>query len=130
MLGVPIATVRRWRLVKQGPTFLKLARSVHKYRTEDVLRWLETLARRRAAGGGPVRSTLSPVCRQDRIRDYLLALAGACAEVARDPSPEVLETLCGVLRLAPGTIEKLMEGKLRGAHRMPIRDARPNLERS
>ena len=50
LLGVPISTVRRWRLVKQGPPFLKLARSVHKYRTEDVLRWLET----RLRGGEPL----------------------------------------------------------------------------
>jgi predicted DNA-binding transcriptional regulator AlpA len=42
MLNVSVAVIRRWRLSKQGPKFLKLGRAVHKYRLEDVLRWLES----------------------------------------------------------------------------------------
>jgi hypothetical protein len=35
MLGVSVATVRRWRLPKQGPRFLKLG-ALCKYRVEDI----------------------------------------------------------------------------------------------
>ena len=46
-LGVSIATVRRWRLFRQGPKFLKVGALV-KYRVADVAQWLET----RPTGGG------------------------------------------------------------------------------
>jgi len=46
MLGVSVATVRRWRLLKQGPRFLKLG-VLCKYRTEDIASWLES----RPSGG-------------------------------------------------------------------------------
>ena len=39
MLGVSVSTVRRWRLVKQGPRFLKVGSSV-RYRDEDISAWL------------------------------------------------------------------------------------------
>jgi len=38
-LGVSVATVRRWRLLKQGPRFLKLNSSV-RYKPEDLDAWL------------------------------------------------------------------------------------------
>jgi predicted DNA-binding transcriptional regulator AlpA len=41
MLGVSVATVRRWRLLKQGPRVLKLG-VLCRYRIEDVTAWLET----------------------------------------------------------------------------------------
>jgi len=47
MLGVSVATVRRWRLLKQGPRYLKLG-VLCKYRLEDVSVWLES----RPTGGG------------------------------------------------------------------------------
>jgi predicted DNA-binding transcriptional regulator AlpA len=47
MLGVSVATVRRWRLLKQGPRFLKLG-ALCKYRIEDITSWLES----RPSGGG------------------------------------------------------------------------------
>jgi predicted DNA-binding transcriptional regulator AlpA len=47
MLGVSVATVRRWRLLKQGPRFLKLG-ALCKYRIEDIALWLES----RPSGGG------------------------------------------------------------------------------
>jgi predicted DNA-binding transcriptional regulator AlpA len=40
-LQVSVATVRRWRLLKQGPRFLKLGSSV-RYRPEDVAIWLQS----------------------------------------------------------------------------------------
>jgi len=48
-LGVSIATVRRWRLLNQGPTFLKIGASV-RYRPEDVANWLDS-----CPTGGTVR---------------------------------------------------------------------------
>lgn len=47
MLGVSVATCRRWRLLKQGPRVLKLG-VLCKYRVEDVAAWLES----RPSGGG------------------------------------------------------------------------------
>ena len=44
--GLSVASVRRWRLLRQGPKYLKLGASV-RYRSEDFLAWLET----RPAGG-------------------------------------------------------------------------------
>ena len=53
MLGVSVASVRRWRLCKQGPRFLKLAAAnprsgAVRYRPEDIAAWLES----RPTGGG------------------------------------------------------------------------------
>jgi len=45
--GLSVASVRRWRLFKQGPKFLKIGASV-RYRAEDIRLWLET----RPTGGG------------------------------------------------------------------------------
>ena len=45
--GMSGASARRWRLLKQGPKYLKLGNSV-RYRAEDVRSWLET----RPTGGG------------------------------------------------------------------------------
>jgi len=47
MLDVSVATVRRWRLFKKGPRYLKLG-ALCKYRIEDVSAWLES----RPSGGG------------------------------------------------------------------------------
>jgi predicted DNA-binding transcriptional regulator AlpA len=38
---VSIATLRRWRLLQQGPKFLKLGAAV-RYRENDLLAWLES----------------------------------------------------------------------------------------
>src|SRR4030095_17117540 len=45
--GVSVASVRRWRLLGQGPRFLKIGASV-RYRPEDVSAWLDS----RPSGGG------------------------------------------------------------------------------
>jgi predicted DNA-binding transcriptional regulator AlpA len=39
--GLSVASVRRWRLFKQGPRYLKLGSAV-RYRPEDVRAWLES----------------------------------------------------------------------------------------
>jgi excisionase family DNA binding protein len=46
LLGVSLATVRRWRLLNRGPRFLKLGASC-KYKFSDVASWLES----RPSGG-------------------------------------------------------------------------------
>jgi predicted DNA-binding transcriptional regulator AlpA len=45
--GLSVASVRRWRLFKQGPKYMKIGSAV-RYRAEDVKAWLET----RPTGGG------------------------------------------------------------------------------
>jgi predicted DNA-binding transcriptional regulator AlpA len=45
--GLSVASVRRWRLFKQGPKYMKIGAAV-RYRAEDVGAWLET----RPTGGG------------------------------------------------------------------------------
>ena len=39
--SLSVASVRRWRLLKQGPRYLKVGSSV-RYRPEDIFAWLET----------------------------------------------------------------------------------------
>ena len=46
-LRLSVATVRRWRLLKQGPKYLKIGAAV-RYRPEDISAWLES----RPSGGG------------------------------------------------------------------------------
>ncbi len=45
--GLSVASVRRWRLLRQGPRYLKLGASV-RYKPEDISAWLDS----RPAGGG------------------------------------------------------------------------------
>lgn len=45
--GLSVASVRRWRITRQGPKYLKLGAAV-RYRTEDLSEWLES----RPSGGG------------------------------------------------------------------------------
>ena len=37
--GLSVASVRRWRLLQQGPKYLKIGSAV-RYRTEDISGWL------------------------------------------------------------------------------------------
>ena len=39
--GLSVASVRRWRLLKQGPRYLKLGAAV-RYKAEDISAWLES----------------------------------------------------------------------------------------
>ena len=45
--GLSVASVRRWRLLRQGPKYLKIGAAV-RYRAEDISAWLEF----RPPGGG------------------------------------------------------------------------------
>jgi predicted DNA-binding transcriptional regulator AlpA len=45
--GLSVASVRRWRLFRQGPKFLKLGAAV-RYKPEDLTEWLDS----RPTGGG------------------------------------------------------------------------------
>jgi predicted DNA-binding transcriptional regulator AlpA len=45
--GMSVATVRRWRLFRQGPKYLKIGAAV-RYKPEDISAWLES----RPTGGG------------------------------------------------------------------------------
>ena len=40
-LGVSVATVRRWRLFRAGPRYIKIGSSV-RYKPDDVTGWLDT----------------------------------------------------------------------------------------
>jgi hypothetical protein len=51
MLGVAAATVRRWRLLQQGPRYLKVGSSV-RYRPEDLNEYLNTRPTGGEATGG------------------------------------------------------------------------------
>jgi predicted DNA-binding transcriptional regulator AlpA len=39
--GLSVASVRRWRLLRQGPKYLKIGSAV-RYRAEDIRTWLES----------------------------------------------------------------------------------------
>ena len=45
--GLSVASVPRWRLLRQGPKYIKIGAAV-RYRPEDITAWLET----RPTGGG------------------------------------------------------------------------------
>jgi predicted DNA-binding transcriptional regulator AlpA len=45
--GLSVASVRRWRLFRQGPRYLKIGSAV-RYKPEDLAAWLES----RPSGGG------------------------------------------------------------------------------
>jgi predicted DNA-binding transcriptional regulator AlpA len=39
--GLSVASVRRWRLLRQGPKYLKIGAAV-RYRSEDISTWLNS----------------------------------------------------------------------------------------
>jgi predicted DNA-binding transcriptional regulator AlpA len=41
ILRISVATVRRWRLLKRGPMFIKVGAAV-RYRLEDISTWVES----------------------------------------------------------------------------------------
>lgn len=51
MLGVSVATVRRWRLLRRGPRYRKIGASV-RYQPEDLAAWLAT----RPTGGEQIEA--------------------------------------------------------------------------
>jgi predicted DNA-binding transcriptional regulator AlpA len=46
IIGMSVASVRRWRLLRQGPKYLKLGTAC-RYRPEDICAWLDS----RPSGG-------------------------------------------------------------------------------
>jgi predicted DNA-binding transcriptional regulator AlpA len=49
--GLSVASVRRWRLVRQGPKYLKIGAAV-RYKSEDIAAWLNS----RPTGGEQIRA--------------------------------------------------------------------------
>jgi predicted DNA-binding transcriptional regulator AlpA len=49
--GLSVASVRRWRLLRQGPKYLKIGAAV-RYTRGDVSAWLES----RPSGGGHIEA--------------------------------------------------------------------------
>jgi predicted DNA-binding transcriptional regulator AlpA len=49
LLGVSVATVRRWRLLSQGPKFIRVGAASVRYRPEDLAAYIERCP---AFGGG------------------------------------------------------------------------------
>ncbi len=49
--GLSVASVRRWRLLRQGPRYLKIGSAV-RYTAHDLATWLES----RPTGGGKPNS--------------------------------------------------------------------------
>jgi predicted DNA-binding transcriptional regulator AlpA len=47
LTGLSLASVRRWRLLRQGPKYIKIGAAV-RYKAKDVLAWLDS----RPTGGG------------------------------------------------------------------------------
>lgn len=39
--GLSVATVRRWRLFRQGPKYIKIGAAV-RYKSEDIRAWLDS----------------------------------------------------------------------------------------
>ena len=42
--GLSVASVRRWRLLRQGPAYMKIGSAV-RYKREDIVAWLGTRPR-------------------------------------------------------------------------------------
>src|SRR5258708_40031976 len=53
--GLSVASVRRWRLLRQGPRYIKIGAAV-RYRPQDVAQWLETSPTGGGAPTGPPRN--------------------------------------------------------------------------
>jgi predicted DNA-binding transcriptional regulator AlpA len=47
IIGLSVASVRRWRALNEGPKYIKIGWSV-RYKLHDLLAWLES----RPSGGG------------------------------------------------------------------------------
>jgi len=41
LLGVSVATVRRWRLLREGPKFIRVGAASVRYRPEDLAAYIE-----------------------------------------------------------------------------------------
>jgi predicted DNA-binding transcriptional regulator AlpA len=59
LMGVSVATVRRWRLLRQGPRYLKIGAVAVRYRPEDLETWLTS----RPTGGAEIPPVASGTAR-------------------------------------------------------------------
>jgi predicted DNA-binding transcriptional regulator AlpA len=50
VIGMSVASLRRWRLLRQGPKYIKIGVAV-RYKPEDLTAWLQS---RPAGGGQPI----------------------------------------------------------------------------
>ena len=50
--GLSVASVRRWRFLKQGPRYMKIGSAV-RYNADDISAWLQS----RPRGGEPVEQS-------------------------------------------------------------------------
>jgi hypothetical protein len=62
-LHVSLASLRRWRLERRGPRFIKVS-SLVRYRPEDVEEWLAALP----TGGASSKQEVANFCEQERYR--------------------------------------------------------------
>jgi predicted DNA-binding transcriptional regulator AlpA len=53
LISMSVASVRRWRLLRQGPKYIKIGAAV-RYKPEDISAWLEA----RPSGGEPEKTRL------------------------------------------------------------------------
>ena len=56
--GMPVATVRRWRLLGQGPRYIKIGAAAVRYKPEDISAWLESRPTRRQPLGAVAMTAL------------------------------------------------------------------------
>jgi hypothetical protein len=62
-LHVSLASLRRWRLERRGPRFIKVS-SLVRYRPEDVEEWLAALP----TGGASLKQEVASFSEQERYR--------------------------------------------------------------
>ena len=62
-LHVSLASLRRWRLERRGPRFIKVS-SLVRYRPEDVEEWLAALP----TGGTSLKQEVASFSEQERYR--------------------------------------------------------------
>jgi predicted DNA-binding transcriptional regulator AlpA len=43
--GLSLATIRRWRLLRQGPKYLKCGATAVRYKADDLAAWIESRPR-------------------------------------------------------------------------------------
>ena len=66
--GLSVATVRRWRLLRQGPKYIKIGAAV-RYKPADISAWLESRpAGGAGASGGGRELEQRNVCSPERVR--------------------------------------------------------------
>lgn len=84
-LGISVSTVRRWRIIGQGPIFLKIVASV-RYKLSDVQGWIDACA----SGNGSIPSSIEH-------RGYLKAAAAIAEYGATSADPREAQAAATIL---------------------------------